>query len=1196
MRTKIRVVYTILCIVLVIWSFGAKGDTYQQNSGIISWNIFPTSLVKQGRPSLQRIELSIVANSKIEHCTLQVLEGENLINEIEIGLLKADTNNMVIKLPEPKNTIHSTWKLLSGSQLIAEKELEWEPPRHWTLYVIKSSHVDIGLHDSQYKQRYFANSYIDEAVSFIDSTDNWPDASRYRYMVEGQWWWLNYPIDRSEKQANDIVRDYVKPGRLGIGASHSGNHTQAYGVEELCRSAYYAQGLRNRWGLKADAMLMVDNNGITWPLVNAYVDAGIKYLGFFPNDWNPETVGGARIDFAWDSTIPHLFYWEAPDKKAKILLWGSPHYRKSGNDFGFETSGNHKPIIEIDSIVPKMAKQLNKLESKYPYDIWLIPNYSDNETPNLNLSNFVENWNKKWCWPQLRTVGDISQPFCEVEERFKDKIPTLSGVITGGWAQHPVSTPTLLADKMEADRLLPIAEKMATLAFLMDSTYIYPELEFKKAWDALICNDEHGYGTSYYKGRPVYDTWMQKKDWIDKASTIAQEECDKAISSLAAQIKSDSPAIVVFNPTLQRRSETVEIELPELKSKTGSVEDEDGNRIMLVAEGNNVKFLAKDIPSLGYKIFKLKKGKPETGAANSSVEAPFLENDYYRIQFTKDGTISSIYDKELDKELIDSESKYKANQFVYTQDANNTFSSPGNAIFRISRNSLEQEIVIYLQDSVSGTSIEQEITLPEFEKRIDIDNKLDHVSDLARDDRWKRFGYYAFPFDVPNGEFRVGLNGCDANAFKDQTTHGTNIYHVARDWAYVGNGQYGIALLQQDNYLIEFGEIHKDKRALIEKPSKAHFYPYIFNDWLYAHAYVTGPSYINLRYRFSIYSHKGEFEDGKISQLAERKVNPLIAKTIKGEKHAKSVDLSKSFLSVNSDDISLLTLKLSDSPGKGIIARFHETGGKETNNVSVNINWDGAQKLTECSLTEQDEKTVKNDTINFTPFGYNTLRIESGKKTLSPPNVLVSKTTDKSVTLKWSSVDKAKGYRIFRAAYSGFDPDQYHLIGQAIDPGYTDDWLDAGETNYYIVSAYGESNQSGSFSKELTASTNTTRHSPPSKVGIYDTGLISNPRAWRGDSDTILYLEWGQNRETNIAYYELFRSKRKDFELTDETLVTKVEPGKYATVPCKDTGLKPHTTYYYRVRAVDKNGNRGDESELFQGTTREINDCRETLK
>src|SRR5690606_28837426 len=149
---------------------------------------------------------------------------------------------------------------------------------------------------------------------------------------------------------------------------------------------------------------------------------------------------------------------------------------------------------------------------------------------------------------------------------------------------------------------------------------------------------------------------------------------------------------------------------------------------------------------------------------------------------------------------------------VYTRDAHKTFSSPGQAAFEVETSALGETVVARLDDPASGGAIEQRVTLPTHEKRIDIDNRRTHVRDLASPDRWRRFGYYAFPFNVPDGKFQVQLNGCVARPGEDQTGHGTEAYLAARDWAHVGNDRFGVTLVQYDSCLVECGEIHADKK------------------------------------------------------------------------------------------------------------------------------------------------------------------------------------------------------------------------------------------------------------------------------------------------------------------------------------------------------------------------------------------------
>ena len=148
------------------------------------------------------------------------------------------------------------------------------PVRKWTIYGVKATHTDIGLHNSQYIQRHGTVKRIEDAARLVDAeTLPYSDPAAYRYVMEGYWFWHNYPMDRGEAAAREIIEKYVKTGKMGIGVTCAGNHTHIYSPEEVCRSIYTQRALRERWGVDGHTLLMTDNPGMSWSIVQPYAEA-----------------------------------------------------------------------------------------------------------------------------------------------------------------------------------------------------------------------------------------------------------------------------------------------------------------------------------------------------------------------------------------------------------------------------------------------------------------------------------------------------------------------------------------------------------------------------------------------------------------------------------------------------------------------------------------------------------------------------------------------------------------------------------------------------------------------------------------------------------------------------------------------------------------------------------------------------------
>ncbi|MBQ7643230.1 MAG: hypothetical protein IJS67_04940, partial [Clostridia bacterium] len=522
-------------------------------------------------------------------------------------------------------------------------------PRKWNLYAMVSSHTDIGLHNSQYIQRANSVRFLQKAASLVDETADFPEEARYRYTVEGTWFFGNYPAEKGSAAAREIVEKYISKGDIGVCCGVAGNHVQTYGYEEMCISAYERKRLFDNWGVKSQTLSMIDNNGMPHSMIQPYAEAGYKNIIFAPNQWNPqpstivkrdESVwgyewnpeargGGSRIDVNYSSPLPMLFNWSDGEGHS-LTVWCSTAYDWGGAAFGVRAFYPHfekKEELEkvIRAIEEKTTIQLENLEKRYLYDLWFFACYGDDLEPNTGLSEVFREWNTRWKNPKFSTVGDPDPLFDEVRAKWGKAIPELKGDITGGWYQHPLTVPEIMSKKYEADRLLPIAEKWSSVACMLDENYLYPAEKFRRAWDALLFNDEHSYGTSGYQGRRVYETWIQHKDWVKKAFDAAAEEIERATKSIAAFVNTQVGDRLVFNPTNFERRELVE-------DGTGG-------------------YALCSIPPFGCKVVK-KSEFERFENVQKTTTVPVIENDYYKITFSSCGGMVSIYDKVLKIELL----------------------------------------------------------------------------------------------------------------------------------------------------------------------------------------------------------------------------------------------------------------------------------------------------------------------------------------------------------------------------------------------------------------------------------------------------------------------------------------------------------------------------------------------------------------
>ena len=74
-------------------------------------------------------------------------------------------------------------------------------------------------------------------------------------------------------------------------------------------------------------------------------------------------------------------------------------------------------------------------------------------------------------------------------------------------------------------------------------------------------------------------------------------------------------------------------------------------------------------------------------------------------------------------------------------------------------------------------------------------------------------------------------------------------------------------------------------------------------------------------------------------------------------------------------------------------------------------------------------------------------------------------------------------------------------------------------------------------------------------------------------------LLWGAVQSEDLAFYRVYRAEAPGLAGGEGTLIGEAQPEKYIVGRWVDEGLKDDAVYYYRVRAVAKDGREGPLSE-----------------
>ena len=228
------------------------------------------------------------------------------------------------------------------------------------------------------------------------------------------------------------------------------------------------------------------------------------------------------------------------------------------------------------------------------------------------------------------------------------------------------------------ESLLYQAELFASLATLSTGAD-YPQSELEHAWKKVLFNQFH----DILPGTSIPEVFVEANTAWQEVEQMGLEIVKKSLRAIASQIALPPPPqpnaqpIIVFNPLNWQRSELVAVTLKgiggcplpqvnrqnsHLQSSAESTEasweiyDLSGQKLpSQLTEESTLLFLARDIPSVGYRVFWLcpvpipHSRFPITNSPDDFV----LENEWLRVVVDPDtGDLSSVFDKIHQREVL----------------------------------------------------------------------------------------------------------------------------------------------------------------------------------------------------------------------------------------------------------------------------------------------------------------------------------------------------------------------------------------------------------------------------------------------------------------------------------------------------------------------------------------------------------------
>ncbi len=559
-----------------------------------------------------------------------------------------------------------------------DTQWRWEFPQTISEYLLKTMRINF--------------DYIDKYPHYVF---NWTGANRYRLMKE------YFPADYAR------MKQYVAAGRwFPAGSSMEEGDVNLPSAEGIIRQILYGNTyFRNEFGKASSEYMLPDCFGFPASLPSILAHAGVK--GFstqkLSSGWQPAPkVGGPDSPEQTPEGIPYnVGIWIGPDGKTVIAALNPGSY---GSNVYTDLSKEPGPPPPPPMLTPEERARLTPQQLQFlqrPRQIeqdWVKRIELDGKVTGVyadyhyvgtgdtggatqestvklleaivtksmtvlpvppRFGRGAQQQQAQATGPEVR-VGDgpvhviesaADQMFNDITPEMTSRMPTYKGDLE--LINHSAGSLTSEAYHkrwiIKGELLADAAEKASVAANWMGGRR-YPQRRLNDAWTLMMGGHFHDTAAGTATPRAYEFAWNDDIIALNQFASVLNSATEAIVSGMNTQAR--GIPVVVYNPLNIAREDLVEaaVAFPGGAPRAVRVYGPDGQEVPAQMDGDNVLFVAK-APSVGYSVYEVQPARSEA-ASELKINDTSLENARYRVHLNQDGDVSSIYDKQLRKELL----------------------------------------------------------------------------------------------------------------------------------------------------------------------------------------------------------------------------------------------------------------------------------------------------------------------------------------------------------------------------------------------------------------------------------------------------------------------------------------------------------------------------------------------------------------